>query len=156
MAWQIHLDTRLAAGPTLNYAQLKLRQGLPRDEFSLRMISTLDSSWRAGNHILLAFGVSSSQSYPHEFGGNPRHLSHMKRPMLALISTIHHRMHLLPPDGKWNIEFNIDWTDWDTVDALTFQSATPLPAFQLNGAAAYEIGATRYLARGYFVSAGYF
>ena len=41
-------------------------------------------------------------------------------------------MHLLPPDGKWNIEFNIDWTDWDTVDALTFQSATPLPAFQLN------------------------
>ncbi|MBI4327006.1 MAG: outer membrane protein transport protein [Chloroflexi bacterium] len=167
VAWQIHPTFSLAAGPTVNYAQVKLRQGVAvaGDEFKFKGDDTdfgfsLGARWQP--HPKLAFGVSYHSPTTINFGGKSAFIPAPPTPEKAhaktdfpqfIIGGISYR-----PTEKWNMEFNIDWTDWDTVDALTFQSATPLPPFQLNwrGSFLYEIGATRYLAGGYFVSAGYF
>jgi long-chain fatty acid transport protein len=62
------------------------------------------------------------------------------------------------PNDDWNFEFNLDWTDWDSVDTATFKGTAlgdvPLP-FNYESGFMYEFGVTRQLQNGYWVSAGY-
>ena len=68
------------------------------------------------------------------------------------------------PTPQWNIEANVDWTDWNTLNTVTLKGTQNLGLFPFDlslplnwrGSWFYEIGATRYLGKGYFVSAGYF
>ncbi|MGB0257409.1 MAG: OmpP1/FadL family transporter [Coraliomargarita sp.] len=61
------------------------------------------------------------------------------------------------PNEQWNIEFNIDWTNWDRVDDLTLEGVPGGLAYELNWDSAFiwELGATRYFDNGWNVSAGY-
>ena len=62
------------------------------------------------------------------------------------------------PNKDWNMEFNVDWTDWDTLNTATFKKGsgdTPL-RFNWHSSFLYEVGVSRYFGNGYFVSAGYF
>ena len=67
------------------------------------------------------------------------------------------------PNAKWNIEFNVDWTNWDRVDDLTIKGVPALPglpdplSYELNWESAFiwELGVTRYFDNGWNVSAGY-
>jgi len=61
------------------------------------------------------------------------------------------------PNDKWNIEFNVDWTNWDKVDDLIISNdvyTTPV-ALNWESAFLYEIGVTRYFENGWNVSMGY-
>lgn len=62
------------------------------------------------------------------------------------------------PTEDWNIEFNLDWTDWDSVNDTvfigTFGGNQTFP-FRYESSFMYELGVTRQLGGGYFVSAGY-
>lgn len=62
------------------------------------------------------------------------------------------------PNKNWNIEFNVDWTDWDAVNVTTL-SGTALGnvdfPFNYESSFTYEFGITRYLPNGYYASAGY-
>ncbi len=62
------------------------------------------------------------------------------------------------PNENWNIEFNLDWTDWDAVNVTTL-SGTALGdvdfPFNYESSFTYEFGVTRYLPNGYYASAGY-
>lgn len=62
------------------------------------------------------------------------------------------------PSAAWNVEANVDWTDWDSLNTVTFKRAAGNIPFPLNWKSSflYEFGVTRYLDRGYFVSGGYF
>ena len=62
------------------------------------------------------------------------------------------------PNDQWNFEFNLDWTNWDRVDALEIETVLPVPlAYELNWESAFiwELGATRYLDNGWHLSGGY-
>ena len=62
------------------------------------------------------------------------------------------------PAPGWNLEFNLDWTNWDRVNTLTINSAAPLGAAQaLNWRSSYfyDLGVTRDFGDGCHVSAGY-
>jgi long-chain fatty acid transport protein len=67
------------------------------------------------------------------------------------------------PTPDWNIEFDADYTDWSALGTVTIkQSAAfaPLPrdlplVLNWEGSWYYEFGVTRYLPRGWLVSAGY-
>jgi len=67
------------------------------------------------------------------------------------------------PTENWNLEFDVDWTDWNSVKQINFRG-TPFqttvgdPVFLLNYRSSfmYEFGVTRKLPRNYFVSLGYF
>ncbi|CAA6677444.1 MULTISPECIES: OmpP1/FadL family transporter [unclassified Lentimonas] len=64
------------------------------------------------------------------------------------------------PTEQWNIEFNVDWTNWDRVNDLTIEG---LPddlgelSYELNWESSFiwELGVTRYFDNGWNVSAGY-
>lgn len=62
------------------------------------------------------------------------------------------------PTPQWNFEFNADYTDWSRLNTVTIQQA-PLPDASLvlnwDPSWYYEFGATRYLGKGWWVSAGY-
>ena len=63
------------------------------------------------------------------------------------------------PTPDWNIEVAVDWTDWETLDTLTFKSTafgdSPLP-LNWNSSFMCHLGVTRQLKNDYWVSAGYF
>lgn len=68
------------------------------------------------------------------------------------------------PTPDWNLEFDADYTDWSSVGTLLIQQSTALPPLIPQNVANvlewqpswyYEFGATRYLSKGWQVSAGY-
>ncbi len=69
------------------------------------------------------------------------------------------------PTPKWNLEFDAQYTDWSALGTLTINQAAGnaalgLPknipmAFNWEGSWYYELGATRYLGKGWSVSGGY-
>ncbi|MGJ8639162.1 MAG: OmpP1/FadL family transporter [Opitutaceae bacterium] len=61
------------------------------------------------------------------------------------------------PNEKWNIEFDIDWTNWDKVDDLRLDIAGTIVPLPLNWKNSFnwELGATRFFENGWHASAGY-
>ncbi len=60
------------------------------------------------------------------------------------------------PAPEWNLEVNIDWTNWNRFNTVTIEKASgniPI-AFNWDSGFFYEFGATRYLTGGWNVSAG--
>jgi len=62
------------------------------------------------------------------------------------------------PTQDWNIELDVDWTNWDSLGVVTQHnqdgSKVELP-FNYNSSFIYELGITRYFAHGFHVSGGY-
>lgn len=62
------------------------------------------------------------------------------------------------PTPEWNIEVNLDWTNWDRFNTVTINNSTsgPTPfAFDWESGLFYELGFTRYFDHGWHASAGY-
>lgn len=61
------------------------------------------------------------------------------------------------PNPDWNLEADIDWTNWNCLKTVVISQASgpvPLP-FNWKASCFYELGVTRYLTGGCQVSAGY-
>ena len=173
VAYQVTPEFSVAAGITLNYSNVDLEQnirGIPGDKFGID-----------GNDFDIGFNLGFLWQ-PHEnwsFGLNYRSATKMSYdgdaeveamiPGLPTGSAEINDVELdfpmfidigvsYRPNEKWNLEFNLDWTDWDSVGTAVFEG-TPLGdvAFPFNYESSfmYEFGATRYLENDYFVSAGY-
>lgn len=167
LAWQPHRTLSLAVGPTLNYSDVKLRQsvaGLPGSQFVFRGDDfnpgfTAGVLWQPLPKISLgaSYFSATSQDYegkaaltPHPpLPGSLKTSAELKFPQI-IRAGISYR-----PTPKWNIEFDVDWTDWDRVNNLTIKGFPTLP-LQWHSSFFYEAGVTRQLPNGYFVSAGYF
>ena len=61
------------------------------------------------------------------------------------------------PTPQWNLEANIDWTNWTCLKTVVVSKASgPVSlAFNWQASCFYELGVTRYLQDGWQVSAGY-
>jgi len=67
------------------------------------------------------------------------------------------------PTENWNLEFDLDWTDWDSLNKTVFRGTpfhgTPFgdPVFVWNYTSSfmYNFGITRQLGKGYFATIGY-
>ena len=61
------------------------------------------------------------------------------------------------PNPDWNLEADIDWTDWSCLKTVVIsQPSGPVPLpFNWKASCFYELGVTHYLADGWQVSAGY-
>lgn len=61
------------------------------------------------------------------------------------------------PTTNWNLEVNIDWTDWDKVDRSILNEPTGSSYYQFDwqSSFSYCFGITRYLANGFRLSSGY-
>lgn len=160
VSWQICDTLSLGAGPTINYAELKMRQNSLLGELELKgdhiaIGANAGVLWKP--HPKHAFGVSYRSPTTMDFDGsltvNPVRMSASTKGFefpQNIIAGWSFR-----PTPKWNLEFNIDWTDWDSLNTVTVQPAGIAIPFNWQSSLFYEFGATRFFDNGWSVSAGY-
>jgi long-chain fatty acid transport protein len=165
-SWQVLPSLSIAAGPTLNYAFADLRRGVfsKGDEFKFEGDDT-DIGAVAG--ILWqptprhSFGVSYRSPTKMHLKGHsqvspglvPRQDASTELPLPQVVIA----GYSFRPTTNWNIEVDIDWTDWDTINTPVLKQpsgdvALPL---QWESSWAIEAGVTRYFDNGLHLSAGY-
>ncbi len=173
IAWKITDSLSIAAGPTFNYGDTDLRQ------------TVLPAAVPAGGQLRFrgddtAFGVNAGIMFrPHEkhsFGLTYFSATKMNFSGTATTEGVppadtrnsasaefQFPQHIVAgwsfrPTKDWNLEFNADWTDWDTLNSVTLnQSGGPSATLPFNWKSSwfYEFGVTRYLPNNWEVSAGY-
>lgn len=166
VAWKVTDSLSIAAGPTLNYSQVLLRQGVPvagADPFQFRG-DGYDFSAKCG--VLWqplekwSFGAQYHGATTIKYDGhasipNSSVNTSAEVPFARFFSVgASYR-----PTKDWNFELDVDWTDWHSMKTITIKNSPLGPApVPLNWQSSFlvELGGTRYLQNGYLVSAGYF
>ena len=180
IAWKIHPTLSVAVGPNINYSEIKFTRGLltPTDKFTFE-----------GDDISLGFNAGILWQ-PHQqwsFGANYRSAARMNYKgtstydLLGSSASTKAKADFpqiisggvsFRPNTNWNIEFNVDYTDWNTLNTVNLEGTSalginlllpgPPPAFDLplqldwHESWFFELGVTRQLDDGWFISAGYF
>jgi long-chain fatty acid transport protein len=172
VAWKILPSLSVAAGPTFNYSTLDFTRGLasPSDffkydgsgfamGFNAGVLWKPFTKWSVGANYRSASTMDYDGTTDYNPGPGTAHApthAHVPFPQIAS-GGISYR-----PTPDWNLEADVDWTGWSTLNTVMLKGTSKifgadLP-LQLNwhDSWLYEIGATRYLGNGWQVSAGYF
>ncbi len=166
MAYEIAPGLSIGGGPVFHHAQTNLRRNVsPVNEYSFdgsgnALGFNAGIRWQpAEKH---AFGISYQHHYTVDLKGTTglSNTPFANQPASAnfefpevIIAGYSYR-----PAPGWNIEVNIDWTNWDRLNSFDVQSSAPLAISQpLNWQSSYfyEFGVTRTFANGFSLSAGY-
>ena len=161
LAWRPHPTLSLAVGPTISYSDLNLESlGFKFRGNDVGLGFKAGMLWQP--HRKWSFGVSYQSASDLEYSGNS------EVPALGLgRSSTHAKAHVpqfavagisFRPTPNWNFEFDLDWTDWDSLNSIGFQRADTVAIpllFNYTSSLMYEFGVTRQLGKGWFVSAGY-
>ncbi|HXJ57085.1 MAG TPA: outer membrane protein transport protein [Verrucomicrobiae bacterium] len=167
VAVQLHRTLSAAVGPTFNFSDLELRQEagiVPGDRlkftgddvgygFTAGLLWQPYEEWSVGlaykSKVKMNYdGTASLRTVPR-FSGSFNSSVPFEFPHI-ITGGVSFR-----PTPDWNIEVDIDWTDWNSVDRLAIQGLPSRP-LDWDPSFFYEFGVTRYLKQGYYVSAGYF
>jgi long-chain fatty acid transport protein len=177
IAWKACENFSIAAGPTFNTAEAELSRGIipfplnPGDQFRFRGKDDLDIGFTVGAMLTLgekhSFGVTYRSETEMEFEGRSR----TKGADAFGVPSFSQRANAtfqfpqnvvvgysFRPTPDWNIEFNLDWTDWDSLDTVVLQQAVTGPQllpFKWKSSFFYELGVTRKFQDGWRVSGGY-
>ncbi len=168
VAYEVTSDLSIAAGVTLNYSRVELKQAiglLPGDQFKLKgddiaygfnlgLLWKFDPRW--------SLGVNYRSETELNFQGDSSF-----RP-LAPTSVSTDASLVFPmnidfglayrPNDDWIWEVNLDWTNWNRVDGTEFEGTAlgDLPfAFNYQDTMMYEFGITRVLGNDLLLSFGY-
>lgn len=160
-------DLSVAAGLTINYSDVTFERAIglsPGDQFrfngdgidpglTLGLLWQPDPQW--------SFGLSYRSGTEIDYDG--KSIASPYAPSSATKTSIHFPTILIGgisyrPTPVWNIEANVDWTDWDSVNDSTFRGTfggDQVVPFRYKSSFMYSLGITRQLPHGYFVSGGY-
>ncbi|MDQ3624519.1 MAG: outer membrane protein transport protein [Verrucomicrobiota bacterium] len=180
-AWKITDSLSIGAGPTINYSRIKLAQGVinPGDEFLFEGEGVgygfnVGVLWQP--HQMHSFGLTYRSAtrvtysghtrlripaftVPTPFGPFPVARTETEEDADFVFNFPQNIVfgYSFRPTPDWNLEFNLDWTDWDSLNTLRIkqQSARIATPFNWESSFFYEFGLTRKLPRGFHVSAGY-
>lgn len=172
VAWAVHPNLSIGGGPTINYSDASLTRGVlvPGDEFKFEgdgMSYGFNAGVRWQPHQKWAFGVSYRSATSTEYRGDARINLIFPEPVSVSSSAsaeIQFPQHVIAgvsfrPTEKWNIEVNVDWTDWDALDELVLEGVPggdQVVPLNYQSSWMYGLGVTRDLGRNYFLSGGYF
>lgn len=179
VAWKACPAFSVAIGPTFNFSTLYLRNGLvspvpvPNDEFKFD-----GDNWGYGfnagilirPHPKWSIGVNYRSASSVDYDGTTTVKSPIPMIPSGKVST---RLDAdfpqiisggvsFRPTPHWNIEVNVDYTDWDTLNTLTFKGTSSLLGndatlpLDWHGSWFYQAGVSYFFDSGYYVSAGYF
>jgi long-chain fatty acid transport protein len=171
VSWKIHRTLSIAIGPTINYSSAEFERAIglfPNDQFRVDG-DGMGYGFNAG--ILWqpldqwSFGVNYRYTTTVDYRGSSATLPSPPYPA----STSSSASILFPqyvvagvsfrPTENWNLEFDLDWTDWNAVKQIVFKGTAfgnlVLP-LNYQSSFMYEFGATRQLGRGYYGSLGFF
>lgn len=175
IAWEITPELSIAAGPSANFVDADVRQGFAAaapglgDQlifeghgwaagFNAGLLWKIDPKVQVGLNYRSATTVDlDGHTTWNLLGLRPEASSEWKFPQ-TIVAGISFR-----PTPDWNLEVNVDWTDWNRLNTFLIQQqpvaglpADPLPLpFHWESSFYYEFGATRYLPNGWTVSGGY-
>ena len=166
IAYQITPTLSVAAGATLNYSEVDLERGIfgggDRFQFdgdgydtgfNLGLLWQPVKEWSFGLNYRSATSINyegESQAQPYD--GHRKTEAELDFPYF-IVGGVSYR-----PNDKWNFEFNLDWTDWDSLNDSQFKGTfggDQTFAFRYQSSFMYNFGITRQLGCGYYVSAGY-
>ncbi len=176
LAWEINPTLSIGGGLTINDAQLDLRQGIfesghplangdefrfdGRDQF---FGYTLGVRWSpAERHAFgLAYrsstrsslqGIATTRVPAAGIDAEERAALNLPFPKSAVIG------YSFRPREHWNLEANLEWTDWSVLDTVTMrrdQSGDEELVFQWEESIVYKAGVTRYFENDFHISVGY-
>ncbi|MGN6555801.1 MAG: OmpP1/FadL family transporter [Verrucomicrobiota bacterium] len=172
IAWKVNPTLSIAVGPTINYSEIMFRRGLtsPTDKFKFEG-DDFAFGFNAGilwqPHEQWSFGATYRSATTMNYEGKTKYDPGVSIPSAETTAKVAFPQIATAgisyrPTPKWNIEVDVDWSDWDTLNTVVlkgtdaiFGSNLPL---KLNWHQSwfYELGVTRYFDDGWFVSAGYF
>ncbi len=165
VAWRVLPTLSIAAGPTISYTDLDMDSAAFKFEgddtgigFKLGMLWQPHQKW--------SFGVSYQSATDVKYSGDSKNL--LTPPFGPLPKSSTTAAGSLPqfiaggvsfrPTPDWNFEFDLDWTDWDSLNTINFRRndgvVIPL-VFNYTSSFMYEFGVTRQLGNGWYVSVGY-
>lgn len=171
-AWRICDSLSVGAGVMITYAQADLRRGIlvPGDEFKFDGDGTgvgfnVGARWQP--HRMHSFGLTYRSPVNVDLEGRTEIKSQTPLFFPSANEDADAKLDLpqqivagysFRPTPKWNLEFNLDWTDWDTLDAVAIRrlSGDVLQPLDWSSSYIYEFGVTRSFDHGFSVSAGYF
>jgi long-chain fatty acid transport protein len=166
-AYQVSPTLSLGGGLTYTHATTDLRRALgvfgPTDLFRFKGSGnsfgfTLGALWKPATEHSFGLSYQSSNSINMKgttdtiplFTGDPSSAT-FDFPEVVIAGYSYR------PTPQWNIEVDLDWTNWNRLKTVTINKASgavPL-AFNWQSGFFYELGATRYLSENWNVSAGY-
>jgi long-chain fatty acid transport protein len=180
-AIEITKTLSLAVGGMINHGRAKLARGIvtPGDEFHFEG-EGVGYGFNAGllwnPHRMHSFGVMYRSAASLDFSGHsrvripsfsvptpfgpfvvPRFDSESDADLDFDFPQTLVLAYSFRPTADWNIEFNLDWTDWDSLNTLVLRQSTGDVALPFNWESSflYEFGVSRKLPRGFILSAGY-
>ncbi|MDX6766486.1 MAG: outer membrane protein transport protein [Candidatus Methylacidiphilales bacterium] len=156
----------LGAGPAFNYSSVVLKNSLPApgQEFTFDG-NNVDVGFNAG--ILWKFHPQFSTGFSYHSASSINYQGSTNTPGLAREEEADARLEFplwftwglsYRPDPHWNIEFNLEYTDWDSLDTVTIRRSSgdiSIP-FDWEPGFMYKLGATYDFLNGWSISAGYF
>lgn len=169
-SYQVTPTLSIAAGPTINYAKTGLKRGIAPvdigDAFEFE-----GAGWAFGAnagilwkpHAQHSFGLMYRSETQVNFDGH----AYTRFPGLINLREAGTANIVFPqnvvlgysfrPTPKLNLEFNLDWTDWDRLNTVTLNKLTGpvLLPFNWRSSFFYEFGATYQFDHGFTASAGY-
>ncbi len=166
VAYQVTPTLSVAAGVTLNYSEVDLERslGFPGSKFQFDGDGydtgfNLGALWQPVTEWSFGLNFRSPTSIKYEgesqappLAGHQETEARLDYPYY-IVGGISYR-----PTEDWNFEFNLDWTDWDSVNDSTFKgtfAGDVLFPFRYKSGFMYNFGVTRQLGAGYYASAGY-
>jgi long-chain fatty acid transport protein len=181
-AWKVTDTLSVAVGPTISYGKTELKQGIANltDTFKFKGDGvaygfTAGVMWNP--HKMHHFGLTYRSASKIEYSGHttvqvdPFDVATPFGPVrvpgtktrqdadaeIQLPQNIVFGYSFRPADD-WNIEFNLDWTDWESLDTVYIHQqrtgAAPVP-FNWRSSFLYEVGVTKKFSNGFLASAGY-
>ncbi len=181
IAWKIHDTLSIAAGPTINYGEAVLQRGVLAvgDSFKFKgdgVAYGFNAGIMWNPHRMHQFGLTYRSATRLTFSGRssletaPFTVATPFGPFPVAGIDRHEDAdatfdfpqnvvfgYSLRPAEDWNLEFNIDWTDWDSLETVMLRQPSGDAAIPFNWRSSfiYSVGLTKKFSHGVNVSVGY-
>lgn len=190
IGWKVFPNFSIGGGITVNYADIELDQGLVWPAQNYDNFRFKGDGWDVGYnlgalwspHEKLSFGASFRSQTTINMSGHTTYYNNTPLPLpgggaIPAFPTQHVGAHgdlnfpviaivgvSYRPTPNWNLEFNADYSGWNTLSTVTIHQDQGFPGLlpqniplvlDWESSWYYEFGVTRYLEGGWHVSAGY-
>jgi len=172
IAWKIHPTLSIAMGPNINYSKTKFTRGLatPTDVLEFEG-DDFSYSFNAGilwqPHPKWSFGANYRSAATMNYEGDTSYNPGFPIPEAPTTGSVDFPQIIsagvsFRPTTNWNIEVNVDYTDWNTLNTVVLEGTSAIFPFDLplqfdwQESWFVELGVTRSFENGWFVSGGYF